>query len=82
MSVLNKKGNKIMTTNFNFAKMRCRKLAWMTESVWGWYTPFIDAFNHLLPKHAVSTGDCIACKHNVMGGKFKEDQEPQGPPNE
>lgn len=81
MSVPNKKGNKIMRTNFNFAKMRCKKLHWMTESVWRWYTPLIDAFRHLLPKHAVSTGDCGGQKQNLMGGKFTEDAEPQGPPH-
>jgi len=60
--------------------MRCRKLAWMEEAVWEWYTPLVDAFNQLLPKHAVASGDCIARKHNVTGAKFAEDQESQGPP--
>jgi len=34
----------------------------------------------LQPKHAVSQGDCIVQKQNLMGGKFAEDSEPQGPP--
>ena len=54
----------------------------MTESVWEWYMPLIDAFRHLLPKHAVATGDCGDQKQNLMGAKFQEDAEQQGPPNE
>jgi len=83
VSVPNKKGNKIMTTNFNFAKMRCKKLAYMLEDdVWKWFITFIDHMSKLLPKHSVSSGDCIVQKQNLMGGKFAEDSEQQGPPNE
>jgi len=67
--------------NINFSKMRCRKLAWMEEEVWTWFITFVDHMSKLLPKHAVALGDCIARKHNLMGGKFAEDQEPQGPPD-
>jgi len=59
--------------------MRCRKLAWMREE-WPNWLYLVDAFSVLLPKHAVSSGDCIAKKQNLMGGKFTEDSEAQGPP--
>ena len=66
---------------FNFNKMRCKKLHWMREAVWEWYMPLIDAFKQLQPKHAVASGDCNVQKQNLMGAKYSEDQEPQGPPN-
>jgi len=66
--------------NFNFSKMRCRKLAWMREE-WPEWLFLVDAFSALLPKHAVASGDSIARKHNLMGAKYSEDQESQGPPN-
>ena len=70
-----------MKTNFNFSKMRCKKLHWMSEvSIWKWFMPLIDAFEHLQPKHAVALGNCNVQKQNLMGGKFAEDSEPQGPP--
>ena len=70
-----------MNTNFNFSKMRCKKLYWMTEvTIWKWFTPLIDAFNRLLPKHAVATGALYSLrKSNLMLGKFEEDSEPNGP---
>ena len=70
-----------MKTNFNFSKMRCKKLHWMTEvSIWKWFMPLIDAFNRLLPKHAVATGALYNLrKSNLMLGKFEEDSEPNGP---
>ena len=72
-----------MKTTFNFSKMRCKKLHWMTEvHIWKWFMPLIDAFEHLQPKHVVASGDCGGQKQNLMGGKFEEDSEPQGPPNE
>jgi len=79
MSVPSKKGNNMNT--FNLSKMRIKKLAWMLED-WPNWLYLVDAFRHLLPKHAVASGDCNVQKQNLMGGKFKEDQEPQGPPNE
>jgi len=42
---------------------------------------FTDHMSKLLPKHAVSSGNCLTQKQNLMGAKFAEDQEPQGPPN-
>ena len=48
--------------------------------IWRFYIVFTDHMGQLLPKHAVSEGDCIVQKQNLMGGKFTEDQEPQGPP--
>ena len=70
-----------MNTNFNFSKMRCKKLYWMTEvSIWKWFMPMIDAFKRLLPKHAVATGALYSLrKSNLMLGKFEEDSEPNGP---
>ena len=42
--------------------------------------PLIDAFNRLLPKHAVATGALYNLrKSNLMLGKFEEDSEPNGP---
>ena len=42
--------------------------------------PLIDAFNRLLPKHAVATGALYSLrKSNLMLGKFEEDSEPNGP---
>ena len=42
--------------------------------------PLIDAFNRLLPKHAVATGALYGLrKSNLMLGKFEEDSEPNGP---
>jgi len=60
--------------------MRCRKLAWMLED-WPEWLYLVDAFGVLLPKHAIDSGDCKTQKQNLMGGKFAEDQEPQGPPD-
>ena len=64
--------------NTNFSKMRCRKLAWMLED-WPDWLFLVDAFSVLQPKHAVSQGDCLVKKQNMMGGKFAEDQEANGP---
>lgn len=70
-----------MKNNFNFSKMRCVKRAYMVnENVWTWFITFVDHMGRLLPKHLVSAGDCLSQKQNLMGGKFTEDQEPQGPP--
>ena len=67
-------------TNFNFAKMRCKKLHWMTETkVWSWWLTFVDAHSQLQPKHQVAAGNCVAEKSNLMGGKYEEDSEPNGP---
>ena len=66
---------------FNFNKMQCVKRAYMSEEVWTWFITFVDHMSLLLPKHAVASGDCIVQKQNLMGGKFSEDQEPQGPPS-
>jgi len=52
----------------------------INENVWKWFITFVDHMSRLLPKHSVTTGDCIVQKQNLMGGKFAEDQEPQGPP--
>jgi len=66
--------------NFNFNKMRCKKLAYMREpGIWRFYIVFTDHMGQLLPKHAVSSGDCLVQKQNLMGGKFEEDSEPNGP---
>ena len=52
----------------------------MTETtVWSWWLIFVDAHSELQPKHKVAAGDCIAEKSNLMGGKFEEDSEPNGP---
>jgi len=64
--------------NINFSKMRCRKLAWMLED-WPDWLFLVDAFSILQPKHAVSQGECLVQKQNMMGGKFAEDQEANGP---
>ena len=71
-----------MNTNFNYAKMRCKKLHWMTENtVWSWWLPFVDAHSQLQPKHQVATGGLYGLKRksNLMLGKFEEDSEPNGP---
>ncbi len=65
---------------FNFNKMRCKKLAWMMED-WPQWLYLVDAFSVLLPKHAVASGDCNTQKQNLMGSKYQEDSEQQGPPN-
>jgi len=71
-----------MKTNFNFSKMRCKKLYWMTEvRIWKWFTPLIDAFNHLQPKHVVASGDLYALQTQLNYG-FGKSIEPHGPPNE
>ena len=70
-----------MNTNFNYAKMRCKKLHWMTENtIWSWWLPFVDAHSQLQPKHQVATSgsDVIREKHLAFG-KFAEDSEPNGP---
>ena len=79
MSVPNKKGNNM--NNFNFAKMRCVKRAYMNESVWTWFITFVDYMSRLLPKHSVATGDLCALQAHVNFG-FGVSIEPQGPPNE
>ena len=49
--------------------------------IWRFYIVFTDHMGHLLPKHAVASGDCLVQKQNLMGAKYTEDQEPQGPPS-
>ena len=66
---------------FNFNRMRCVKRAYMEEEVWTWFITFVDHMSFLLPKHAVASGDCLVQKQNLMGAKYTEDQEPQGPPS-
>jgi len=53
----------------------------MTEiAIWKWYMPLTDAFNRLLPKHAVATGGLYGLrKNNLTFGKFEKDSEPNGP---
>ena len=71
-----------MNTNFNFSKMRCKKLHWMTEStIWSWWLPFVDAHRQLQPKHQVMAGGLYGLnqKSNLTLGKFEEDSEPNGP---
>jgi len=52
----------------------------MTETeIWSWWLPFVDAHSQLQPKHKVATGNCISVKTNIMGGKYEEDSEPNGP---
>jgi hypothetical protein len=70
-----------MNTNFNYAKMRCKKLYWMTENtIWSWWLPFVDAHSLLQPKHQVATGGLYGLrKSNLTFGKFEEDSEPNGP---
>lgn len=41
---------------FNLSKMRCKKLHWMTESIWSWHIVFTDRMSVLQPKHNVTTG--------------------------
>ena len=41
---------------FNLSKMRCKKLHWMTESIWNWHIVFTDRMSALQPKHNVTTG--------------------------
>tara|TARA_B100000795_G_scaffold99420_1_gene73113 strand:+ start:268 stop:480 length:213 start_codon:yes stop_codon:yes gene_type:complete len=53
----------------------------MEEEVWTWFITFVDHMSLLLPKHAVASGDCLVQKQNLMGAKYTEDQEPQGPPS-
>lgn len=62
-----------MLYNYNFSKMRCRKLAWMIEDhVWKWHLVFTDHMSNLIPKHDVATGGlpCLPAVnfgiHNVM----------------
>ncbi len=69
-----------MNTNFNYSKMRCKKMHWMTENtIWQWWCTFTDCNSQLRPKHAVASGDCTTQKQNLMGGKYEEDSEPNGP---
>ena len=69
-----------MKTNFNYAKMRCKKLHWMTEiTVWSWWMTFVDAHSQLQPKHNVATGDVYTLPWAVNFG-FGLSIEPQGPP--
>jgi len=51
----------------------------MEEEVWTWFITFVDHMSK--PKHAVASGDCVVQKQNLMGAKYSEDQEPQGPPS-
>jgi len=54
----------------------------MTEvRIWKWFTPLIDAFNHLQPKHVVASGDLYALQTQLNYG-FGKSIEPHGPPNE
>ena len=38
--------------NFNHNNMRCKKLHWMTESVWKWHIIFTDCMSTLCPTYA------------------------------
>jgi len=67
-----------MRTNFNFAKMRCRKLAWMLEE-WPNWLFLVDAFAVLMPSVAIDAPFFIRCsKTNELGHWTRS----QGPPNE
>ena len=53
----------------------------LEDGIWKWFIIFTDHMSKLLPKHAVASGNCSGQKTNLMGGKFTEDSEQQGPPN-
>ena len=67
-----------MNTNFNYSKMRCKKLAYMLEDgIWSWFIPFTDHMNQLLPKHAVGMthSGALSCNRLFIGSN----DEPNGP---
>jgi len=40
--------------NFNLNKMRCRKRAYMNESVWSWTIVFTDHMSSTIPRIAMT----------------------------
>ena len=63
--------------NFNFSKMRCKKLAWMLED-WPNWLFLVDAFNVLTPRNTVGAPFFIRCsKCNALGHWTRS----QGPPS-
>jgi len=71
-----------MLYNYNFSKMRCRKLAWMIEDhVWKWHLVFTDHMNNLIPKHAVAKRRCLTLHSllNFGSGIINMARLPNGP---
>jgi len=64
--------------NFNFSKMRCKKLAWMLED-WPNWLFLVDAYSHLIPRVAVSSPEFAFMQTNF--GNNQNQQCQQGPPN-
>jgi len=66
--------------DFNFSKMRCKKLAYMLEDgIWNWFITFTDHMGQLLPKHAVALGRPLTMKTQMNYGAASQSQIPNGP---
>ena len=64
--------------DFNFSKMRCKKLAYMLEDgIWNWFITFTDHMGQLLPKHAVALGRPLTMETQMNYGAAS--QIPNGP---
>jgi hypothetical protein len=60
----------------SFAKLRCRKMAWMRELEWDWHILFTDAFSSTQPKRILNQ---THHKENSLG--FSTENESQAPPS-
>jgi len=68
-----------MLTNFNYPKMRCKKMHWMTENtIWQWWCTFTDCNSQLLPRYAVGKPEFKFMQTNF--GNNQNEQCQQGPP--
>ena len=63
-----------MTTLINRPNLRCRKLAWMRESVWAWYMPLTDWMDDLMPALLMTT---VKNLKTVSFGFGNNDWEPE-----
>ena len=65
--------------NFNYNKIQCKKMHWMTESVWSWYIIYTDHMSVLTPRVAVDAPYFIRCsKCNALGHWTRSQGPPKG----
>ena len=66
-----------MNTFFNYSKMRCKKMHWMTEiTIWEWHCTFTDCNSQLMPKYAVGGPVFELMKTNFGNNKNEQNCSP------
>lgn len=63
-------------TNFNFDKIRCKKLHWMKEIIWKWHILFTDHMSELIPRVAVDDPFFVRCSMCDSLGHWIRSQGP------